>query len=132
MSMNALNIMVADDSATSRTYVLKNLQVANIPMAEFIQVANGKEALDVILVKPVDLLFLDINMPVMTGVELAEELAKRKLLQKIRVVVISSDGSAQRAEHLQSLGVRKFIRKPFTPELFSGLISELFGTEGLK
>jgi len=127
--MKEITIMIVDDSATSRSYVAKNLQVANIPVTEIVQVKNGREALDTIKTRKIDLLFLDINMPVMTGSELVEELAKENQMEHLRVVVISSEGNSKRIERLEQLGVKKFIRKPFTPELFSGLVSELFEVE---
>ena len=119
--MKEITIMIVDDSATSRSYVAKNLQVANIPVTEIVQVKNGREALDTIKTRKIDLLFLDINMPVMTGSELVEELAKENQMEHLRVVVISSEGNSKRIERLEQLGVKKFIRKPFTPELFSGV-----------
>ena len=74
--MKEITIMIVDDSATSRSYVAKNLQVANIPVTEIVQVKNGREALDTIKTRKIDLLFLDINMPGMDGWSFIDEYRK--------------------------------------------------------
>lgn len=128
--MKALNIFIVDDSATTRTYITKNLEVAQVPIQKITTCTNGKEAWDLLQTSLPDLMFLDINMPVMTGIELMEKVAQAGMAAKMAVVIISSEGNAQRIEKLTTLGVKKFLRKPFTPELFSGLAQEFFGVGG--
>lgn len=123
----SLNILIADDSATSRSYVQKNLELADIHPVKFFQVKNGKEAFELMKIQKIELLFLDINMPEMTGIELVEQLKKAGILEKTKIIIISSEGSQKKIDQLKSLGVFEFIRKPFTPELFSDLVGRLFG-----
>jgi len=125
-----INVLVVDDSATSRTYILKNLQVSGVSLGEQLEAKNGKEALTILTSKKIDIMFLDINMPIMTGLELAQELNKIGILPQLPIIMISSEGTGEKRVQLEHLGVRKFIRKPFTPELFSNLISEVLGTGG--
>jgi two-component system chemotaxis response regulator CheY len=88
---------------------------------------HGREALDLLARQWVDLVFADINMPVMTGEQMIEQMAKDGVLKSIPVVVISTEGSDTRIEHLRALGVAAYLRKPFLPEQFSETVHEVLG-----
>jgi two-component system chemotaxis response regulator CheY len=64
----ALNVLLVDDSETVREIIAKTLQVAQVPVNELYMASNGREALDLMGEHWVDLVFSDINMPVMGGV----------------------------------------------------------------
>lgn len=113
----ALNILVVDDSAVIRAVFSKTFKLVGIPVGELYQAANGKEALEILNENRVDLVFSDINMPVMGGVEMIEKMSDDGLLKTIPVVVVSTEGSTTRIEQLKSKGISAYIRKPFTPEL---------------
>ncbi|OFZ54184.1 MAG: hypothetical protein A2428_01840 [Bdellovibrionales bacterium RIFOXYC1_FULL_54_43] len=118
--------MVADDSATSRTYVRKNLMVAEIVVKDFVEAANGQLALELLREQPIDVLFVDIHMPVMNGIELIRQLEIEGIKPRVKIVVISSDHTLKRQDELKDLGVTRYVKKPFTPEQFSKLIDEMF------
>lgn len=105
----------------------KTFKLAGIPVGELYQAANGKEALEILNENRVDLVFSDINMPVMGGVEMIEKMFDDGLLKTIPVVVISSEGSTTRIEQLKSKGISAYIRKPFTPELVRKVVDDIIG-----
>ena len=72
-------------------------------------------------------MFLDINMPVMNGVEMIEHLNEDGLLSSIPVVVVSTEGSATRMDELKRMGVRGYLRKPSAPEQFREVVEEILG-----
>lgn len=119
-----LNILIADDSATSRGYLQKNLTLAEIPEATYWFAKNGKEAYQILQTERIDFLFLDINMPEMSGIEVVEKLFVDGLMTKVKVFVISTEGNEGRINRLKDLGIIRFLRKPFTPELFSEIIKK--------
>lgn len=123
----ALNILLVDDSATVRAVVTKSLRLAQAPVNELFEASNGKEALGILAEQWVDLVFADINMPVMNGVEMIEKMSEDGLLKTIPVVVISTEGSTTRIEELRLLGVRGYLRKPFTPEQIREIIDQVTG-----
>ncbi|HCK98674.1 MAG TPA: response regulator [Candidatus Marinimicrobia bacterium] len=125
----ALNILVVDDSAVVRAVISKTLKLAGIPVGELYQAANGKEALEILNDNWVDLVFSDINMPVMGGVEMIEKMSADGLLKTIPVVVVSTEGSATRIEQLKSRGISAYIRKPFTPELVRKVVDDIIGRQ---
>lgn len=123
----AYNILVVDDSITVRAVIAKTLKIAEVPVGRLFQAANGKEALDILEKEWVDLVFADINMPVMSGLEMVDRMYEIGMLNTIPVVIVSTEGSATRIEELKSKGVSAYIRKPFTPETLSQVIDELMG-----
>ncbi|GAF81238.1 unnamed protein product, partial [marine sediment metagenome] len=61
----SLNVLVVDDSMVGRAMVIKALKLSGIELGEILQAADGQEGLDVLDANWVDLVFADINMPVM-------------------------------------------------------------------
>ena len=123
----AHNILVVDDSGTVRAVIIKTLQLAEVPLSEVHEAGNGREALDILDDKWVDLVFADINMPVMDGIEMVEKMSEHGLLKTIPVVIVSTDGSATRIEYLRNRGVRAYVRKPFTPEVLREVVNDVMG-----
>jgi len=125
----ALNILVVDDSATVRAVIIKTLELAEVPVNELHQAANGQEALDALADNWIDLVFADINMPVMTGIEMVDKMSEEGLLKTIPVVIVSTEGSATRMEQLKAKGVSAYVRKPFTPELLRSVVDDIVGVQ---
>ena len=122
----ALNILVVDDSGVMRGMVIKTLRMTGLPLGEVHQAANGQEGLDVLQQHWVDLVILDINMPVMNGEEMIDRMRANPDIQDTPVVVISTEGSITRIERLQQKGAR-FIQKPFSPEQIRDIIKDITG-----
>jgi two-component system, chemotaxis family, chemotaxis protein CheY len=122
----ALNILIADDSIVARSVILKTLRLTEIELGEIHQAANGRQAIDILEKHWIDLLFLDINMPVMNGEEVVETIRKNSLWADLPIVVVSTEGSETRIEHLKSMGA-KFIHKPYTPEAIRNVVLEIIG-----
>ena len=122
-----LNVLIVDDSATIRAVMEKTLNLAGVNTNQVLHAANGKEALEILGNEWIDLIFADINMPVMNGVEMIEKMSEDGLLKTIPVVVVSTEGSQTRIEQLKDKGVTAYIRKPFQPEDFKAIVEDLTG-----
>ena len=120
-------ILVVDDSATIRAVIGKTLGLAGVPVAQLHEAANGREALEVLGAQSIDLVFADINMPEMNGLEMVERMSADGMLQTVPVVMVSTEGSRTRIEQLLARGVRAYIRKPFTPEGIKRVVDEVLG-----
>tara|TARA_Y100000589_G_scaffold331132_1_gene383407 strand:- start:650 stop:988 length:339 start_codon:yes stop_codon:yes gene_type:complete len=105
----------------------KTLHLAGIQTNMVLHAANGKEALETLGKEWIDLIFADINMPVMNGVEMIEKMSHDGLLKTIPVVVVSTEGSQTRIEQLKDKGITAYIRKPFQPEDFKAIVEDLTG-----
>lgn len=123
----ALNVLVVDDSATMRRIVKRALGLSGLPITAIHEAENGQEALDVVGRSPIDLALLDLNMPVMGGIEALESLRSSAKTADLPVVVVSTEGSEPRIDRVKELSAG-FVRKPFTPEgLLDAIVVALAG-----
>ncbi len=125
----AYRILLVDDSATTRELIARTLEIAGFEIDSVYHAANGSEALEVLKDNWVDLVFADINMPVMNGIEMIERMKDDPVLSSVPVVVVSTDGSASRVEQLSAKGIRAYLRKPFTPEQLRGVVETVLQGE---
>ncbi len=119
----SLNVLVVDDSSVARAMIIKTLRMAEIPLSEVREAANGQEALAAIEEHWIDLVLADINMPVMSGDEMIDRIRDNPGWSDLAVIVVSTDGSQPRIEKLVHQGIM-FLRKPFTPEILRDVVVE--------
>ena len=119
------NVLIVDDSSVVRTVVRKTIEMSGIEMASVHEAANGKEALEVLNKEWIDIVFADLNMPEMGGVELVQKMSEDSLLVSTPVVIISSERREKRITELKERGIRAYIKKPFRPESFANVVTKV-------
>ena len=122
----SLNILVVDDSAVMRAMIIRTLRLSGVPLGEVIEAGNGLEAIERVADHWVDLMLLDINMPVMDGAAVIERLRADPLTESLPIVVVSTERSETRIAALRAQGV-DFVHKPFTPEQLRDMIIRITG-----
>lgn len=125
----ALNILIADDSAVMRGMISRALEIADLPVGTVLMAENGDECLKLLDKKWVDLLFLDLNMPVMDGFQVLRALSRDEGLRGMPVIVVSADSNKERLSKARAEGVTAFVSKPFTPERFKSAVVKALGEE---
>ena len=102
-------ILVVDDEAVNREMLSMYLSESYTVL----QAADGKQAMEIIRENrdTLSLILLDILMPVMTGIEVLEELKKEPELARIPVIVITSEQSSE--VDCLKLGAIDFLPKPY-------------------
>ena len=123
------NILVVDDSASMRKVLRKSITMCNIGEIHFYEAENGQAALEVLKNEWVDLVFTDINMPVMDGFELVSNLNVDDIHKNTPIVVVTSDLSAENAEAAKQSNIKHIVYKPFRPEGIRELLINLLGLE---
>jgi len=121
------NVLIVDDSPILRTAIRKVVRLAGVEDDRIHEAGSGREALDVLETVWVDLVLLDLNMPVMDGEQFATELRKNPDLADVAVVVVSTEGNRDRLQRMRDLGVLDTLRKPFEPEDLHRLIGKVLG-----
>jgi len=121
-----LNVLVVDDSAVMRAMIIKSLNLSGLPLGQIYQAANGEEGLRALRSNWIDLALVDINMPVMNGEEMIEEVRRNSELRDLAIIVVSTESSEARIEMLERHGT-KFVHKPFAPETLRETIQKLIG-----
>jgi len=125
-----MDILIVDDSAVMRRVVLKSMQLSGIPLGAVHQAGNGQEALNLLEREHVSLALVDINMPVMDGVELIDRLRGDARTADLPVIVVSTESSPARLASVKAHGVA-CIKKPFSPEqLIDAVMGAIGGANG--
>lgn len=104
-----MKILVCDDSKIARKAILSNIDTQAITLY---QAENGKSALERLASEPIDVLFLDLTMPVMDGFEVLASLPVHA--HPTQVIVVSGDIQNQAKQRCRELGAHDFIEKPFS------------------
>jgi two-component system chemotaxis response regulator CheY len=76
----------------------------------------------------VDLVFADINMPVMNGEEMIARIRANPTWADLPIIVVSTEGSRTRIESLRAQGT-EFVHKPFSPEVVRDVVANLTGIQ---
>jgi len=109
-------VLVVDDSAMMRKVVLRVLKMAEVDFEVVLEAGDGAEALALIRTNKVDLIMCDINMPVMTGLQLLQQIKDEKLAIGVPIVMVTTENSEPQVRQAILAGARGYIRKPFTIE----------------
>lgn len=102
-----MTALLVDDETYFRRFV--GQVVRNEGFGKVIEAQNGKEALDLFNVQRADFVILDINMPLMDGVETLRAL--RGLAPDIPIIMLTSIADEMVVEQCVTLGATFFIRK---------------------
>ena len=121
------NILLVDDSATTRAFLRRVLVMCGFVSDHITEAADGRAALDILALEPIDLVLADLHMPGMGGLEMTRHMLINPRFRVIPVVIISADPNAARIEDLRKQGVKGYIAKPFTPEAFRATLEQLTG-----
>lgn len=117
-------IIIVDDSATMRQQVKQALSPAGIDIVEAV---DGQDGLNKVLAdSAIDIMILDVNMPRMNGIELAEALNKEGRVQKgLNIVMLTTEGHADLIKRAKTAGAKGWIVKPFKPEMLLGAVQKM-------
>jgi two-component system chemotaxis response regulator CheY len=121
----AFNVLIVDDSAVMRAMIARVVRLSGVPLGELTRRRRRRRARGH-REHWVDLVLLDVNMPVMDGEEMLRRLRAAPETAALPVIVVSTEGSEARRHALEALGV-SFIRKPFKPEELRALILRATG-----
>jgi two-component system chemotaxis response regulator CheY len=123
----APNLLIVDDSTMMRRMIKRAALLTGVPIGRVFEAANGRQALAILQQQHVDALITDINMPVMSGIELLQQIVGDERWQHMVRVIISTDGSAVRRDQASALDVRFYVEKPFRPEVMRDVLSDFAG-----
>jgi len=109
--MNKLNVLVVDDSNVQRSHVMNMCLERGV--GRVVGAINGVDAVDKLQEIKFDLVFIDLEMPIMDGVELSRKIAKEQLAKSVIILsskdpsLISSIGTMAESDGLNVLGTFK-------------------------
>jgi two-component system, chemotaxis family, chemotaxis protein CheY len=109
-----MRALIVDDSSFIREYLRHLLSGMDIACEEAV---DGSDALSVLESGDgFDLMLLDVNMPVMNGLECVKALREAKLGPEMKVMMVTTEADNSFIETALDNGADEFLMKPFTPE----------------
>jgi len=119
--MQPSKVLIVDDSM-----LMHKLFRALLPKVSLVSAQDGMDALLRLAEHPdVDLIFLDINMPRMNGLELLRRLKAEAGLAKIPVVIVTTEGKEEDTVAGLRAGAAAYVRKPFQHKEILDIIARL-------
>lgn len=106
------HVLLVDDEAIERK-VIEKILIENTPANESLKVyqaKNGKEAINLCLSEPIDIIFMDINMPVMDGLQATKKI--KEMNATIDIIMVSAYDTFDYAKRAIDYGVKAYLLKP--------------------
>jgi two-component system, chemotaxis family, chemotaxis protein CheY len=120
-----MKFLIVDDSGIIRR-ILKNTISKYSPGAEMYEAENGEEAIKQMeAIKDIDIMFLDWNMPIMTGDQVVNIVRGRKDWNKTRIVMATTEGGKAQVLAMMKKGVNGYIVKPFQEQAIAKTLEQL-------
>ena len=112
----SVNVLIVDDSSVMRKILERSLRQAQIPVGNLVEAGDGVEALQKLgNGDGFQLIFSDINMPNMDGIEFLRNLKANASLKAVPVIMVTTEGTEAKVLEALQLGAAGYVRKPFTP-----------------
>lgn len=113
----AQKILIVDDEAHIRMLIEQTLEELEDEGVEFITADNGETALQLIQSETPNLVFLDVMMPKMNGMEVCHKVKKDLGLQGVFIILLTAKGQEFDRQKGQEVGADVYMTKPFDPEV---------------
>lgn len=114
------SILIVDDSSALRS-LIKSL-IEEIGDINVFEAPTGFEALKILPRQPFDLIFMDINMPDINGLELTNFIKNNDQYKNIHIVFVSTESSEEDIKKGMALGAFAYLPKPFKSEELHGIV----------
>lgn len=116
-------VLVVEDEKLIRQGIAAMIKRSGVPVEEVIECSNGQAAMDILKSESVDLMFTDIRMPKMNGIELTQ--AVQSLDNPPITVAISGYDDFSYAVEMMRQGVREYILKPVEREKLKAILEKI-------
>jgi len=122
-------ILIVDDEAHIRMLIEQTLEELEDEGVEFLTAENGEIALEIIQKENPKLVFLDVMMPKMNGMEVCRRVKKELELKDVFIVLLTAKGQELDRQRGQEVGADVYMTKPFDPEIILSKAKEVLGIQ---
>jgi two-component system, OmpR family, alkaline phosphatase synthesis response regulator PhoP len=120
-------ILIVDDEPHIRMLIEQTLEELEDEGVEFLSAENGEIALAIIQKEKPQLVFLDVMMPKMNGMEVCRKVKKELELTDVYIVLLTAKGQELDRLKGREVGADIYMTKPFDPEAILGKAREVLG-----
>lgn len=109
-------ILIVDDESHIRMLIGQTLEELEDEGVDFFEAENGEVALQIIQDEKPDLVFLDVMMPKMNGMEVCRRVKQELKLNNVFIILLTAKGQELDRQRGQEVGANIYMTKPFDPE----------------
>lgn len=120
-------ILIVDDEAHIRMLIGQTLEELEDEGVEFLTAENGEIALEIIQKENPQLVFLDVMMPKMNGMEVCRRVKKELGMEKVFIILLTAKGQETDRQKGLDVGADVYMTKPFDPEVLLNKAREVLG-----
>ena len=122
-------ILIVDDEAHIRMLIEQTLEELEDEGVNFMTAENGEQALEIIKSEKPQLVFLDVMMPKMNGMEVCRRVKHELKIDDVFIIVLTAKGQELDRQKGQEVGADIYMTKPFDPEVLLGKAREVLGLD---
>ncbi len=122
-------LLIVDDEAHIRMLIEQTLEELEDNDIEFLSADNGEKALEIISTEKPDLVFLDVMMPKMNGMEVCRRVKKELVLNNVYIILLTAKGQELDRQKGHEVGADLYMTKPFDPEVLLKKAKEVLSIE---
>ncbi len=120
-------ILIVDDEAHIRMLIGQTLEELEDEGVEFFTAENGEIAIEIIQKENPQLVFLDVMMPKMNGMEVCRRVKKELGMENVFIVLLTAKGQETDRQKGLDVGADVYMTKPFDPEVILSKAKEVLG-----
>jgi DNA-binding response OmpR family regulator len=120
-------LLIVDDEPHIRMLLQQTLEELEDEDVVFLTAENGEEAVEIIHTEKPQLVFLDVMMPKMNGMEVCRRVKKEWGLDEVFIVLLTAKGQEMDRQKVQEVGADVNMTKPFDPEAILAKAREVLG-----
>ncbi len=122
-------ILIVDDEPHIRMLIEQTLEELEDDDVEFLTAENGEIALQIIQQERPQLVFLDVMMPKMNGMEVCRKVKKELQLFDVFIVLLTAKGQELDRQKGNEVGADVYMTKPFDPEAILSKARQVLGLQ---
>lgn len=132
MEPSKTKVLVVDDFELIRRVVKDAL--VELEFSDFVEASNGQEAIDALVESvenqtPIQMVFLDWNMPVKNGIDVLKFCRAHKDLKDIPVIMITAEGEKKQVLTALASGASDYVVKPCSPKIIKQKVLNVFAKQ---
>jgi two-component system alkaline phosphatase synthesis response regulator PhoP len=120
-------LLIVDDESHIRSLIEQTLEELEDNGVDFFTAENGEQALEIIKTENPQLVFLDVMMPKMNGMEVCRRVKKELNMDNVYIVLLTAKGQELDRKKGQEVGADIYMTKPFDPEALLQKAREVLG-----
>ena len=122
-------ILIVDDEAHIRMLIEQTLEELEEDGVNFMTAENGEQALEIIKSEKPQLVFLDVMMPKMNGMEVCRRVKHELKIDGVFIIVLTAKGQELDRQKGQEVGADIYMTKPFDPEVLLAKAREVLSLD---